>query len=318
MAELKLTYQISDNHAAEADAGSLLFNSQLVSNVHHNTYDLKYLLVYGQDLLLSIPLVIKTGLPGKRLIMPQYVPYFDLSPQHTDNNEVAKDISFEQKLMAVVAEALNSLKCSSIEINILPVFWLPFHWAGFTVKPRITYRLSTTSEIDELFSNLRNNIQRHIKKSEKLHQLHESNDAQLLFDLNKASYHRKNDKHPFDLLVLQNLCKYLFETNSGRLLVATNGDGKTIAAALFGMDKNHVYYLTGGVLTEHKAEGAMSHLLWQGILWAKSNNRNFDFEGSMNQNIATFFASFGAEPFTYFQISKSNSKVYNLYKTLQS
>jgi lipid II:glycine glycyltransferase (peptidoglycan interpeptide bridge formation enzyme) len=164
---------------------------------------------------------------------------------------------------------------------------------------------------------LRSNIQRHIKKSEKIHQLVDSTDAQLLFDLNKESYERKNQKHPFDFDILNRLCSYLLTSGKGRLIVAQNSHNQPIAAALFGLDTSHVYYITGGVLTDFKAEGAMSRLLWEGILWAKSQNLNFDFEGSMNQNIAQFFASFGAEPYTYYQFSKMNSKVYGLYKTIR-
>lgn len=317
MAEQKLSFDITDKAPVFAKNDGFLFNGQLISAVHSTHFEVKHLNIYGDDLLLTLPLAIKNGLPGKRLLMPQFVPYFSLHSAPSGNISPSKEQSHQQKLMTTVAQAINSLKCAAVEINVLPAFWLPFHWADFNVLPRVTFRLNTEIEKDRLFSNLRSNIQRHIKKSEQNHQLIESTDSNLLFELNKESYERKNQKHPFNPEILNKLCDYLLTSGKGRLLVAQNSQNQPIAAALFGMDKSHVYYLTGGVLTDFKAEGAMSRLLWEGILWAKSHNLNFDFEGSMNQNIAKFFASFGAEPFTYYQIGKVNSKVYGLYKTIR-
>jgi len=318
MAEQKLSFDIAEKAPIFEKNEEFLFNGQLVSSVHHTLFDVKHLNIYGEQLLLSLPLALKGGLPGKRLFMPQFVPYYSLKSNPSGIGSPSKEQSHQQKLITTLAEAIDSLKCAAVEINVLPTFWLPFHWAGFNVVPRVTFRLNTEIEQDRLFGNLRSNIQRHIKKSEQNHQLVESTNAQLLFELNKESYERKNQKHPFDPEILKRLCDYLLTSGKGRLLVAQNSQNQPIAAALFGKDQQHVYYLTGGVLTDFKAEGAMSRLLWEGILWAKSLNLHFDFEGSMNQNIAQFFASFGAEPFTYYQFSKMNSKIFGLYKSLKS
>lgn len=312
MAEQKLSFDFTDEAPVFEKNESFLFNGQLISAVHSKLYDVKHLNIYGNELLLSLPLTIKGGLSGKRLIMPQFVPFYSL------DSISDKEQAQQQKIMTLVAEAIDSLKCAAVEINTLPSYWLPFSWAGFNVVPRVTFRLNTRIDQDSLFSNLRSNIQRHIKKSEKIHQLVDSIDSQLLFDLNKESYQRKDQKHPFDFDILKRLVTYLTSNGKGRLIIAHNSQNQPIAAALFGLDKSHVYYITGGVLTDFKAEGAMSRLLWEGILWAKSQNLNFDFEGSMNQNIAQFFASFGAQPFTYYQFSKMNSKAYGLYKRLKS
>jgi lipid II:glycine glycyltransferase (peptidoglycan interpeptide bridge formation enzyme) len=318
MAEQKLSFDLTDNAPVFEKNEGFLFNGQLVSDVHSKHCEVKHLNIYGEQLLLSIPLTIKSGLPGKRLFMPQFVPFYSLESISAGILSPPKELAQQQKVLSLVAEAIDSLKCAAIEINTLTSLWLPFSWAGFNVIPRVTFRLNTKIDQDSLFSNLRSNIQRHIKKSEKIHQLVDSSDAQLLFDLNKESYERKDQKHPFDFDILNRLCSYLLTSGKGRLIVAHNSQNQPIAAALFGLDKSHVYYITGGVLTDFKAEGSMSRLLYEGILWAKSQNLNFDFEGSMNQNIAQFFASFGAEPFTYYQFSKMNSKVYGLYKSLKS
>jgi hypothetical protein len=317
MAEQKLTFDFTYKAPVLEKNENFLFNGQLVSEVHSKHYQVKHLNIYGEQLLLSLPLTIKGGLPGKRLFMPQFVPFYSLESISEGILSPSKELAHQQKLMSLVAEAIDSLKCAAIEINAVTSHWLPFSWAGFNVIPRVTFRLNTRIDQDSLFSNLRTNIQRHIKKSEKIHQLVDSEDAKLLFDLNKESYERKDQKHPFDYEILNGLCSYLLTSGKGRLIVAYNSQSQAIAAALFGLDKSHVYYITGGVLTDFKSEGAMSRLLWEGILWAKSQNLNFDFEGSMNQNIAQFFASFGAKPFTYYQFSKMNSKVYGLYKTIR-
>ena len=59
--------------------------------------------------------------------------------------------------------------------------------------------------------------------------------------------------------------------------------------------------------------GAMSLVLWEAIKEASLHNDRFDFEGSMEKSIEYFFRSFGTTQVPYFNISKVNSKLLNIY-----
>ena len=47
-------------------------------------------------------------------------------------------------------------------------------------------------------------------------------------------------------------------------------------------------------------------IIWEGIKFASTASKTFDFEGSMIEGIESFFRQFGATPTVYYQIRKQN------------
>jgi hypothetical protein len=60
----------------------------------------------------------------------------------------------------------------------------------------------------------------------------------------------------------------------------------------------------------------MDVVQFESIKFALKNNKKFDFEGSMIENIERYFRSFGSIQKSYFRISKINSKLYLTLKYL--
>ena len=56
----------------------------------------------------------------------------------------------------------------------------------------------------------------------------------------------------------------------------------------------------------------MDILQYHSIKWALKNSKIYDFEGSMIRGIELYFRSFGARQIPYFEISKVNSKFYQI------
>lgn len=254
-------------------------------------------------------------MPGKRIVMPALTPFYQLDFSALDSLKQTRSLSIQSHVVTALAGFIDKLNPALVELNFLPFYWLPFHHANFQVTPRITYRLDTAG--DDLFANLRGNIRRQIKKSQEIHQVIRGTNTQHLFALNKASYERTNDTHPFDAGHIQKLFTFLSENKRGEIIELTDANGTVTASALFAWDHTHLYYLTGGFRDDTQSSGAMSHVLWQGIQLAKEKQLTFDFEGSMNPGIEYFFRSFGATPLTYFQVRKSNSKLYELYQKVR-
>ncbi len=73
----------------------------------------------------------------------------------------------------------------------------------------------------------------------------------------------------------------------------------------------------GGINPSKKDLGAMDLIQYESIKFALLTNRDFDFEGSMVESIEKYFRSFGSIQKTYFQISKTNSKLLKIKSCLR-
>ena len=100
------------------------------------------------------------------------------------------------------------------------------------------------------------------------------------------------------------LTRHWLEHSARKLLCAVDEQGRVHAAAYFVYDENTCYYLIGGGDPELRNSGAASLLLWEGIRFASTVSRSFDFEGSMIEDIERFFRAFGGTPQVYYRVSR--------------
>ncbi len=89
----------------------------------------------------------------------------------------------------------------------------------------------------------------------------------------------------------------------GQLLVLLTRDpvdGALLAGGVFARDARQTIYLLGGVSEAGRARGAM-HGVIDGLLRREAGTpgRLLDFEGSMVDSVARFYAGFGARPVPY-------------------
>ena len=84
-------------------------------------------------------------------------------------------------------------------------------------------------------------------------------------------------------------------------------DGKKVGVVVVVIDSMTAYYLMGGALDEFLKSGVMSLLLWEAIKYNSDKVGCFDFEGSMNKGIESFFSSFGSVQTLYFELNKMDS-----------
>lgn len=304
---------------SEINSDDFLFAPSRLAEIRHGDDTLQFLNLRAPGIALSVPLHIHGGMPGKKILMPPYIPYYAIDVQVNPTLSIARKTSVQRHIYTALAEKLDELNPALVELNFMPFYWLPFHWAGYEVRPRVTYRLETTpTTLQKIFSQFRDNIQRQIRKSKKENTVKEGTNNTALFALNRESYQRKGEHHPFDIKDLNQLFSVLKSGKCGKIIEIHDANDQVVAAALFAWDAVNLYYLTGGVLKSAKNSGAMAHVLWEGIQLAREHGLTFDFEGSMHPGIERFFSAFGATPFTYFQVRKSNSKLYDLYQSIKS
>ena len=124
--------------------------------------------------------------------------------------------------------------------------------------------------------------------------------------MQKKTFERPGRKHNVSDKLLSRLDAALIEHNARKLLCAVDTEKRIHAASYFVYDSNCCYYLAGGGDSELRTSGAASLLMWEGIKFAATVSKSFDFEGSMIEPIERFFRAFGGVPTPYWRVTKFN------------
>lgn len=210
----------------------------------------------------------------------------------------------------LVSELIDNLpKGISIDLALDHAcgYLFPFHWNSFKLQVAYSYRIEDIRDVDILWKNLADNIRREIKKAQKLLMVEENHPVEDLILMQNKTFSRQGRKHRdvHDLLI--RLDSALGEHNARRLLCAVDSEGRIHAASYFVFDERCCYYLIGGGDPQLRTSGAASLLMWEGIKYASTVSKSFDFEGSMIEPIERFFRAFGGVPVPYWRVTKLNS-----------
>ena len=216
----------------------------------------------------------------------------------------------EERLMAELVQRLPRFDRFSQNWGYGMTNWLPFYWQGFQQTTRYTYVLTDISSEEAIWAGMQSNIRREIRKAEGRYglRLRDALDMEPLLALNAMTYKRQGRRPP-DSVILRRIDEACSARGCRRLIVAEDGRGRHHAAAYFVWDRESAYYLVGGMDPELRTSGAMSLVMWEGIRFARTVAKRFDFEGSMVQSIARFFRSFGAEQVGYSHVTKTPSRL---------
>ena len=256
---------------------------------------------------------------GFRLItMPCLTQSLGIWIKYPQNQKYVTRLSYEKKIIGELINKLPQFDFLSQNFFLFLTNWLPFYWRGFQQTTRYTYRIDLSRSLAEIESDLDQDNRKAIKKGKSGNlEVVEENNIDSLFLLVKKTFLRQKTQVPFSKEFLMKLHAAALRHNLGKVYVAKVG-GIPIAAGLFVVDSEAIYYLVGGFDQEHAAIRPMNFLLWAVICEAKKMGiKHFDFEGSMIEDVEGFFRSFGATQTPYFNIHKTPSKILRLYKFIK-
>lgn len=192
--------------------------------------------------------------------------------------------------------------------NFSPAFDypLPFHWRGYTLQTRYTYRLSLSPEPASLLAACSAHTRRHLRKGESLTIRPSSTDAllsliQANLDAGKPLMGHIRDWAP----KLRRLLEAPHTNARILLLEACDPEGRIQAAGAWTCFGGTATYLTGA-RQPGQASSALHALMWQAMLQCRALGCTvFDFEGSMLEGVEAFFRGFGSQPAPYLFISRN-------------
>ncbi len=219
-----------------------------------------------------------------------------------------EEYSWKHQIGNLIAQPLKSYHW--VLVNFSPNFDdpLPFHWAGFSLRTRITYELTLPDTPADLYQYFASPLKRQIRKAEKQGLIFQSRCSNMdslksLVQINEETGNFVLGKHPRRWEILRTLVTKMIDTPYSHVFQIKSKEGIVLAAGVYLVYRDKMYYLAGAYHPEGKSIGAMSFLMWKAMCKAlEFHCKIFDFEGSMIKGIEQFFRKFGSYPKQYLQI----------------
>lgn len=203
-------------------------------------------------------------------------------------------------------EQIPSLLSINIALDSSLTYFLPFYWRGFSVRPRISYRIKDLSDLDYVYQNFAKNVKRDIRSAGKKVTIVEHTSINILIDIMNKTFAAQGRRYPVPRNIIENIIRECEKHDAGKMFYAIDAEDNIHACAYFVYDKNVFYYLVGGKNSEFKNSNAQTLILWKAIQYASTVSKVFDFEGSMVEGIETFFRRFGSTPVVYYEIQRQS------------
>jgi CelD/BcsL family acetyltransferase involved in cellulose biosynthesis len=213
-------------------------------------------------------------------------------------------LSQENELLGELVAALPSAHVFRQQFSPTMLNGLPFHWAGYRLQLRYTYRLEGLQSDETLWNGLRGNIRRAIRKGRRLLVMREDRGLDEFHAIWAKTFARQGLQAPASLADLERIDAACAAHDARAMLFAVDEADRVHAVAYGVWDEQGAYYLLGGGDPELRNSGATSLLLWELIMRARAVTDVFDFEGSMIEPLERFFRSFGARQTPYLYVSR--------------
>lgn len=264
----------------------------------------------GGELLARLPWcrVVKNGFT--HLVEPPLTPF--LGPWFktmTRETSAYNILSREKELTAELLKQLPSHDhfnyCFMPEITN----WQPWYWKGYSSTTFYTYRFENIADLDSIWVGMKGSVRTRIRNAQK-NQIYisSSSDIEDIIELNEMTFHKQGLKMPYTKEFLRKLDATCAKYKSHKILTAVDSQGRNLASIFLVYNKHAAYNLLLGSNPNFHDTGAATFLLWEAIKFSSTVSKIFDFEGSMMEQIETFFRAFGARQTPYFRVNHTPNR----------
>lgn len=249
------------------------------------------------------PFVFKKQVFWTKITMPAFTPYMGPRLVYPENLSEYEKRSFENKVLEDLINQIPDFAEVRFKWTAGYNNWLPFYWKGYRQQTAYTYLIKDTSSPETVFKNLKNSIQRQIRKAQVQLSVRNTEDIEGVLGMFKISMRNHTD-YAVDNILLEQLHQIARRKNQVEILEAVDAENKVVGALYLLLAKDEMLYLYGGYDDAYNDSGAMPLLFWNALELAGKKGLSFNFEGSMLKGVERFFRSFGAELTPVFTIEK--------------
>jgi len=266
---------------------------------------------YKKSIVGGIPLPYTKRYGIKFAVNPPFTPYLGVIFKENDY-KYTKKLSFEKRLSKLIAENIKDFAPYmeySFHYNFVDA--QPFIWTGFSVKPHYTYVLNLDEPLNSILGNMEKDTRNRVVKASKYNIEFFDASPNKMAELTFLTYARKNQKPPYSKQAYE---KYLdiFSKNKTVKAIMAKDKNDLLAGGVIVYDGRRAYYLIGCVNPKSAYSGIGQLVIWNLVKYSKDmlGLKEFDFEGSMNENIERFFRGFGGKLTQPYSIYKNNTVHY--------
>lgn len=261
-----------------------------------------------KNIIASLPYFVKQKMGFRYIAMPAFCKMMGpfICPEYRSSRK-------EQFLLQKLLEGLPVVDCIKQNFHYQITNWMPFYWKGFKQSSHYTYLLDLR-DLSEVFEGINRNMRRNIKKAQSKLNVRLDNDPERFYQINKLSFDRQGISIPYTYASFLQQDQALAANAARQIFFAEEANGQIHSAAYLIWDGVSSYYHLSGDDPALRQSGGGILLIWEAIQYTKEvlGLHQFDFEGSMLENVARIRQQFGAQAQPYFRIWKYNSRLYEI------
>lgn len=188
----------------------------------------------------------------------------------------------------------------------------PFLARGYEVTTRYTNVLLDLSDLDSVYASFDKTVRKHLRRAEQIVKIEETDDIEAFYQVNGKTFHRQGKEIPYSFDFVKQLDEVLVRHQARKIFLGKDEQGRIHAANYLIWDENSMYLLMGSADPELRESHAGNLMVWNGIKFASTVTKHFDFEGSMLPGVNAFNLAFAPVNMPYLSVSKRQNKLYNL------
>jgi hypothetical protein len=189
---------------------------------------------------------------------------------------------------------------------------------GFEVENKQTQVLENLQNLDALYQNLSQNVQRNIKKAKQYFSVKTQDNFESFYPIINTVFERQNTPNPIPLSIWHSVHSFIHQKGWGKVYFSIDENDEAQAVAMIVWDVKTMYLIANGSTEKGRKLGAMTQLIWEVISDNAGQVETFNFFGSSIPAIQEFNLRFNAENKTYFSIEKYQNKwIERLFKLLK-
>ncbi len=269
----------------------------------------------GDTVLGALPYLVGSKCGIRYVIQPQLTqfngPWFNYDAVGLSLSDTGakyrQRLYFEAEVVQELVTQLNKLRLSIFVQCFAPHVsnWAPFSHLGFSQTTRYTYRLcniSDTQAVWDAFS--RKNRKKYILRLAPDYSIDTNISVEEFAALHRSFYTSRDGKDIVPYNIMTNLMKEALRRGKALLFALRNRQGVLHSALFVPFHAGVAYYLLSANSVDAPVKGISELIIWLALPYIAKHAHTFDFEGSMQPGIESFYRSFGAVQVPYHQVSR--------------
>lgn len=185
----------------------------------------------------------------------------------------------------------------------------------YIVNQRYTYKIDLSQDLLAIMQPRR---RRYVKSGLKNLSVNiYQGDMHQMYMLVKQTFSLQNTPIPYPEEFFINLVISSINHHQGEVIVAQDNEDNIHSLLWVVWDKINCYSLACSTIPEFRKSNSLSLLHYYAMVKAKQRGqRYYDFEGSMIERIAKYFALFGGEKYYYYSVEKYFNCLYKLLRKI--